>query len=57
MLFTLRPLVLETQGLGAAIETVMERIQESDGITTRLIGGDYGELLVPKAQGVVFYIV
>ena len=57
MLFTLRPLVLETQGLGAAIETVLERLTEETGIHMRLIGGDYGELLNPKAQGMVFYIV
>ena len=57
MLFTLRPLVLETQGLGAAIETVMGRIQESEGIKARLVGGEYGDLLLPKAQGVIFYII
>lgn len=57
MLFTLRPLVLETQGLGAAIETVMERIRESDGIDMRMAGSEYGELLNPRAQGVIFYMV
>lgn len=57
MLFTLRPLVLETQGLGPAVETVIARIQETDGLNIRLVGGEYGELLNEQAQGVVFSIV
>lgn len=57
MLFTLRPLVLETQGLGAAIETVISRIKETDGLNIRLIGGNHGDLLNEQAQSVVFSIV
>lgn len=57
MLFALRPLVLETQGLGAAIETAMGKIRESDGLNLRLVGGEYGDLLEDKAQGIVFYII
>lgn len=57
MLFTLRPLVLETQGLGPAVETVIARIKETDGLNIRLVGGNYGELLNEQAQGVVFSIV
>lgn len=57
MLFTLRPLVLETQGLGAAIQTIMDRTQEADGIKMRLLGGEHGELLNPRAQGVLFYMI
>ncbi len=57
MLFSLRPLVLETQGLAAAIETVMKRIKETDGLNMRLVGGKYGELLQDSAQTVVFAIV
>ncbi len=57
MLFTLRPLVLETQGLAAAIETVMKRIRESDGLNLRLVGGENGDLLDDNAQSVVFSIV
>ena len=57
MLFTLRPLVLETQGLTAAVETVITRIKETDGLNIRLVGGQYGELLNEQAQGVVFSIV
>jgi signal transduction histidine kinase len=57
MLFALRPLVLESQGLGAAIETAMSKIRESDGLNLRLIGGEYGDLLTDQAQGTVFYII
>ena len=57
MLFTLRPLVLETEGLGPALETIMERISEETGIVTRLTGGETGDLLNQQAQGVLFYII
>lgn len=57
MLFTLRPLVLETQGLGPALETIMERISEETGIVMRLTGGETGDLLNQQAQGVLFYII
>ncbi len=57
MLFTLRPLVLETQGLAAAIETVGNRMRENDGINIHVVGGEYGDALNERAQGVVFYII
>lgn len=57
MLFTLRPLVLETQGLQAAVETVINRIRESDGLNIRMTGGEFGEMLNEQAQSVVFSIV
>jgi signal transduction histidine kinase len=57
MLFALRPLVLETQGLSAAIEMAMNKIRESDGLSLRLVGGEYGDLLNDQAQGLVFYII
>lgn len=57
MLFTLRPLVLETQGLGAALETIMDRVSDESGMIMRLTGGDTGDLLNPQAQGVLFHII
>lgn len=57
MLFTLRPLVLETHGLSAAVETVMNRIRESDRMALELVGGENGDLLNESAQSVVFSIV
>ncbi len=57
MLFTLRPLVLETQGLTAAVETVITRLRENDGLNIKLSGGEHGDLLTESAQSVVFSIV
>ncbi|MEM7330846.1 MAG: histidine kinase [Chloroflexota bacterium] len=57
MLFTLRPLVLETHGLTAAVETVMNRLRESDDMNIELIGGEHGDLLNESAQSVVFSII
>lgn len=57
MLFTLRPLVLETQGLEAAIQTVVDRLIDTDHMNIQFIGGQYSELLDDSAQSVVFSIV
>jgi signal transduction histidine kinase len=57
MLFTLRPLLLETRGLGPAIEAMMNHIGESDGIEMRLVGADNGDILNKTAQSVVFSII
>ena len=57
MLFTLRPLVLETQGLGAAVDSLLKRYSESDGVEMRLIGAENGALISKSAQGVVFPII
>ncbi|MCP5094895.1 MAG: GAF domain-containing sensor histidine kinase [Chloroflexi bacterium] len=57
MLFTLRPLVLETHGLSAAVETVLNRIRESDKLNLELVGSENGDLLNEPAQSVVFSIV
>ncbi len=57
MLFTLRPLVLETQGLSKALETVMQKLREADGLSVRLVGGQYGDMLSEQAQSVVFPIL
>jgi signal transduction histidine kinase len=57
MLFTLRPLVLETQGLGPAVDALLRRFGESDGIEMRLIGAEAGALLSKQAQVVTFAII
>jgi signal transduction histidine kinase len=57
MLFTLRPLVLETQGLGAAVESLLKRYRDTSGVEMQLIGSEHGSLLSKQAQGVVFAIV
>lgn len=57
MLFTLRPLVLETQGLGAAVDALLRRYSEAEGIEMRLIGAEYSALLTKHAQVVAFTII
>jgi signal transduction histidine kinase len=57
MLFTLRPLVLETDGLAAAVEAVIGRIEQAYDLPIRLVGGDSCDLLDDYAQSVVFSIV
>jgi signal transduction histidine kinase len=57
MLFTLRPLVLETQGLGVAVESLLKRYRETGSVGMQLQGGEHGKLLSKQAQGVVFAIV
>lgn len=57
MLFTLRPLILDEKGLAAAVEEVMQRIHDTDGLNMRLLGGEAGDLLNQRAQTTVFYII
>lgn len=57
MLFTLRPLILETQGLGPAIDALLRRYSEADGFEMHLVGSENGRLLAKSAQGVVFAII
>ncbi|MCA9980708.1 MAG: GAF domain-containing sensor histidine kinase [Anaerolineales bacterium] len=57
MLFTLRPLLVVDQGLSAALEKVIERLHESDGLNITFLGGEYGDLLSQQAQMTVFQIV
>lgn len=58
MLFTLRPLVLETQGLAAALETSIQKIMETDASVAIHLEADKVEDRVDlNTQGVVFYII
>ncbi len=57
MLFTLRPLVLEAQGLGAAVDSLLRRYSEADGVEMRLLGAENGTLLSKQAQVVTFAII
>jgi len=58
MLFTLRPLVLESQGLVAALEMMAEKMDEtySQGVTIQ-VDPNLVEQLEPGKQTVIFYIV
>lgn len=57
MLFTLRPLVLEAQGLGPAVDALLRRYSESEGVEMRLIGAENGGLLNKQAQVVAFAVI
>ena len=58
MLFTLRPLILETQGLGAALEHYIDKLAETDGTAISLDAQPQAEeALDRETQGIVFYIV
>ncbi|MBN1486898.1 MAG: GAF domain-containing sensor histidine kinase [Anaerolineae bacterium] len=58
MLFTLRPLILETQGLIAALEQYIIKLAETDPLPIHLEADkEAGKRLSKEAQGSVFYIV
>ncbi len=58
MLFTLRPLILETQGLQAALEQYISKLAETDPTPIHLEATpEVDQSLEQNAQGVIFYIV
>jgi signal transduction histidine kinase len=58
MLFTQRPLVLETQGLNAALNQFAEKMKETyDQNVVVRVGVDAEKVLETHQQGVIFYII
>ncbi len=58
MLFTLRPLILETQGLVPALEQYFQKLAETLPMPVHLEAEpDVQKLLDKEAQGAIFYIV
>jgi signal transduction histidine kinase len=58
MLFNLRPLVLETQGLGAALEQFRQKMKDTYELNVALeLQPGVDQLLESQAQGVLFYII
>lgn len=58
MLFTLRPLVLETQGVIAALETLVQKLHDAEPtLNVQLLLDDQLENLDKDAQGMIFYVV
>ncbi len=58
MLFTLRPLILETQGLTPALEQYVQKLSETDPTPVHLeIEAGVDDLLTREAQGACFYII
>jgi signal transduction histidine kinase len=58
MLFTLRPLILETQGLQAALAQYIAKLAETDKVRLHLQADEgVDRTLSQQAQGIVFYIL
>ncbi len=58
MLFTLRPLVLENQGLSAALDQLAEKMKETHNQNVAIrLGREVENALDGHQQGVIFYIV
>lgn len=58
MLFTLRPLILESQGLSAALKQLGEKVRETHAQNVIVeIDGGVDDTLEKSRQGVLFYIV
>ena len=57
MLFALRPLILETEGLVAALNQLAGNLRENDGLPVEINAERYKEGLDTEAQGVVFAIL
>lgn len=57
MLFALRPIILETEGLVAALNQYADSLRESDGLPIRVEAERYQDCLDAEAEGVVFAIL
>jgi signal transduction histidine kinase len=58
MLFTLRPLILETQGLKAALEQYIARLNETDDAEIHFEAYPRAEQALDReSQGIAFYII
>jgi signal transduction histidine kinase len=58
MLFTLRPLILETQGLKAALETLVQKLHDTDpNLNIHLELDENAEKLDKDSQGMIFYVI
>jgi len=57
MLFSMRPMILETQGLAAALEQYAQRIRETDDIAVHLDAQGLDRRPVPLVEGATFFIL
>jgi signal transduction histidine kinase len=57
MLFTLRPVILETQGLVAALEQYIRQLEEEAGPVAHLEAPDLDDRLNAEIEGVAFSII
>jgi signal transduction histidine kinase len=57
MLFTLRPVVLETQGLAAALEQYAERLRQTEDLNVEVDPDGYDGQLNKQTESVAFAVV
>jgi len=57
MLFTLRPVILETEGLVAALNQYADNLRETEGLPVTIDAERFEDCLDTDAQGVVFAII
>ena len=57
LLFDLRPVILETQGLVPALESYVERQQNAEALACHLHVDDFAGRLTPQAERAIFSIV
>jgi signal transduction histidine kinase len=57
MLFTLRPVVLETQGLAAALEQYADRLRQTEDLHVEVDPDGYDGQLGKQTEGVAFAVV
>jgi signal transduction histidine kinase len=57
MLFTLRPIVLETDGLIAALNQYADNLRDHDNLRVEIDGEHFHDCLNAETQGVVFAII
>jgi signal transduction histidine kinase len=57
MLFTLRPVILETEGLVAALNQYADTLMENNGLSVEIDAERYQDCLDMETQGVVFAII
>jgi len=57
MLFTLRPVILETQGLAAALEQYLKQLEEETGLAVHLEAPNLDDRLDAEIEGVAFAII
>jgi signal transduction histidine kinase len=57
MLFSMRPMLLETQGLAAALEHYADRIEETDEVEVHISAEQLKARPVPLVEGATFFIL
>jgi len=57
VLFELRPVILESQGLVPALRSYVNQLQDSDEFAVYLDVGNFGQQLDPKVAGTIFSII